>query len=88
MERSDSHPNPFFFLLSTYMVHYQHVTNEEAERRGSFYDKLQCSYLLDLDVEGKQTNSYTIDATHYGTVSRYFNHSCDPNLVIYPVSLI
>lgn len=63
----------------------EHITNEEAERRGALYDKIQCSYLLDLDVEGKQTNAYTIDATHYGTISRYFNHSCDPNLVIHPV---
>lgn len=28
---------------------------------------------------------YTVDAQHMGNISRYINHSCQPNLFIQPV---
>jgi len=59
------------------------ITTEEAEKRGRYYDSIQCSYLYDLDMDG--SNRYTIDATNCGNVSRFINHSCDPNLQNYQV---
>jgi len=54
------------------------ISDREAENRGAKYDMvLGCSYLFDL---GK-SNTYSIDALHYCNTSRWFNHSCSPNLV-------
>ena len=30
-------------------------------------------------------NLYSVDAMYYGNVSRFFNHSCNPNVAIYTV---
>jgi len=30
-------------------------------------------------------NLFSVDAMHYGNVSRFFNHSCNPNVAIYTV---
>jgi histone-lysine N-methyltransferase SUV39H len=30
-------------------------------------------------------NLFSVDAMHYGNVSRFFNHSCNPNIAIYTV---
>ncbi|KAM6977249.1 histone-lysine N-methyltransferase SUV39H1-like [Aplochiton taeniatus] len=58
------------------------ITNEEAERRGQIYDREGSTYLFDLDyVE----DVYTVDAAHYGNISHFINHSCDPNLQVYNV---
>eukprot|EP01116_Phalansterium_solitarium_P003675 TRINITY_DN14499_c0_g1_i1.p1 TRINITY_DN14499_c0_g1~~TRINITY_DN14499_c0_g1_i1.p1 ORF type:complete len:409 (-),score=100.47 TRINITY_DN14499_c0_g1_i1:143-1369(-) len=66
------------------------ITSQEAERRGAVYDRLKCSYLYDLDFfskdEGDKADScFTIDANNAGSVARFFNHSCDPNLINYQV---
>lgn len=59
---------------------------DEAERRGEKdYNNNGASYLFDLDFNG-DSDVYTIDATHYGNMSRFFNHSCEPNCAIWPVS--
>ncbi|XP_078275559.1 histone-lysine N-methyltransferase SUV39H2-like [Rhinoraja longicauda] len=58
------------------------ITSEEAERRGRFYDSEGITYLFDLDyVE----DEYTVDAAHFGNISHFVNHSCDPNLQVYNV---
>ncbi|RZC55147.1 hypothetical protein C5167_014003 [Papaver somniferum] len=66
------------------------LNDQEATKR---YDKEGCSYLYHINshidsmselVEG-ETVSHVIDATRYGNVSRFINHSCSPNLVTYQV---
>lgn len=45
------------------------LTAPEADRR------TDDSYYFDLD------NGHCIDANYYGNVSRFFNHSCEPNIL-------
>ena len=63
------------------------INFNEVERRGAKeYNKNDTSYLFDLDFDTE--SKYTVDATHYGNFSRFFNHSCEPNCAIWPVSTI
>ncbi|KAI7898435.1 uncharacterized protein BX663DRAFT_524706 [Cokeromyces recurvatus] len=62
------------------------ITIEEGDRRGILYDKLKCSYLFDMDFARDELNTkYVIDSFVLGNVSRFFNHSCSPNLDVYAV---
>lgn len=67
------------------------LSDVEANKRGQRYDIEGCSYLYDIDAHIDEANGlsgmvpYVIDATHYGNVSRFINHSCSPNLVNYLV---
>ena len=73
-------------LEGAYICHYtgEVITNEEAEKRGINYDKEHCSYLFDLEPMGDANKEvetkYVIDAMYYGNITRFFNHSCDPNM--------
>ncbi|XP_030382047.1 uncharacterized protein LOC115629669 isoform X2 [Scaptodrosophila lebanonensis] len=55
----------------TYVANYagEILTEHEADRR------TDDSYYYDLD------NGHCIDANYYGNVSRFFNHSCEPNIL-------
>lgn len=53
-----------------------------AETRGKEYDSIGLTYLFDLDYNN-QERPYTIDAYAYGNMSRFMNHSCDPNCAIW-----
>lgn len=45
--------------------------------------RAETSYLFDLNPEKREDNRfYTIDAFKYGNLSRFVNHSCDPNASI------
>ena len=50
------------------------ITNEEAERRGKEYDSCGITYLFDLDFYDSQ-NPLTVDATNFGNMSHFVNHS-------------
>ncbi|RYQ80435.1 hypothetical protein Ahy_Scaffold1g106850 isoform B [Arachis hypogaea] len=65
---------------------------QEAHNRRKRYGTEHCSYFYDIDdhvndmsrlIEGQA--HYIIDATKYGNVSRFINHSCSPNLVNHQV---
>lgn len=47
----------------------------------------ETAYLFDLNVDNRNDNLYyTIDAFKYGNLSRFINHSCDPNARIWFVN--
>ncbi|OHT13548.1 Pre-SET motif family protein [Tritrichomonas foetus] len=53
-----------------------------AEIMGREYDDNLESYLFDLDAYGvDDCDMLTVDPSRVGNVSKYINHSCDPNLV-------
>nr|CAG8489428.1 6590_t:CDS:2 [Entrophospora candida] len=62
------------------------ITTEEADTRGTTYDEVGRTYLFDLDFStANDQNLYTIDASNYGNISHFLNHSCDPNLIVVPI---
>ncbi|KAG8195645.1 hypothetical protein JTE90_004980 [Oedothorax gibbosus] len=60
------------------------LTSEGAEARGEDYDTIGRSYLFDLDY-GDEDCKYTVDAGRLGNASHFINHSCEPNLQVFPV---
>ncbi|XP_038700350.1 histone-lysine N-methyltransferase SUVR5 isoform X1 [Tripterygium wilfordii] len=81
-------------LRGTFVCEYigEVVDEREAKQRRNRYGKEGCSYMYIMDahsndmsrlIEGQ--DHYIIDATKYGNVSRFVNHSCSPNLVNYQV---
>lgn len=60
------------------------ITSDEANERGKHYDDKGRTYLFDLDYNTAAESEYTIDAAMYGNVSHFINHSCDPNLAVFP----
>ena len=60
------------------------ITSREAELRGRYYDVEGATYLFDLDFNDSD-NVYTIDAKNFGNISHFVNHSCEPNLEVFPV---
>ncbi len=60
------------------------ITVEEAEERELFYQIEKTSYLFNLDgfLDATKTEdaAYVIDAYQCGNITRFMNHSCDPNM--------
>lgn len=80
-------------LRGTFVCEYvgEVLDEQEANKRQSRYNQ-GCSYMCNIDahindmsrfIEGQ--DRYAIDATAYGNVSRFINHSCSPNLVNHQV---
>lgn len=64
------------------------LPRSEARRRMRKYDEDPCNYLMFLREHVPSTGTVLVthvDATLKGNASRFFNHSCDPNLVVHPV---
>ena len=60
-------------------------TNNEANNRGQQYKReTDMTYLFNLDYDS-QEDPNVIDGTKYGNVTRFINHSCQPNLQVYNV---
>ncbi|EDW15168.2 histone-lysine N-methyltransferase Su(var)3-9 isoform X1 [Drosophila mojavensis] len=60
------------------------ISSDEANERGKAYDDKGRTYLFDLDYNTAAESEFTIDAANYGNVSHFINHSCDPNLAVFP----
>ncbi|KZF26378.1 SET domain-containing protein [Xylona heveae TC161] len=64
------------------------ITDEEAERRDrARVLKDVYTFALDKFERGEDDPLYVIDGEFAGGPTRFINHSCDPNLRIYAVSL-
>ncbi|GLJ05151.1 hypothetical protein SUGI_0012200 [Cryptomeria japonica] len=69
------------------------LNGQEANKQRERYDKEGGCYLYDIGLHidtneyqfMEAPNPYVIDATKYGNVARFINHSCSPNLVNYQV---
>ncbi|XWS41995.1 hypothetical protein CRYUN_Cryun17cG0130300 [Craigia yunnanensis] len=81
-------------LSATFVCEYigEILDEQEANNRLTRYDRDGCKYMYNVDshindmsrlIEGQV--QYVIDATKYGNVSRFINHSCSPNLVNHQV---
>ncbi|XVE82696.1 hypothetical protein DITRI_Ditri16bG0026600 [Diplodiscus trichospermus] len=81
-------------LSGTFVCEYigEILDEQEANNRLMRYDRDGCNYMYNVDshvndmsrlIEGQVR--YVIDATKYGNVSRFINHSCSPNLANHQV---
>lgn len=68
------------------------ITNDEADRREAVGGKGKSSYLYSLDKfagDGealKEEDCFVVDGQYMGSVTRFINHSCEPNCRQYTVS--
>nr|URM60682.1 C2H2 family protein [Gymnema sylvestre] len=81
-------------LRGTFVCEYigEIIDENEATERRNRYGTEGCGYFYEIDaqindisrlIDGQST--FVIDATNYGSVSRYINHSCSPNLINHQV---
>lgn len=66
------------------------LTIPEVERREDAAEEDTPSYFMELDVftaEGSDATKLVIDGANFGSVTRFVNHSCEPNAKTLPVVL-
>lgn len=62
------------------------LSAQEALQRMKVKENGQCNYLLTVrEIFGEKQVTTFIDAAKFGNVSRFINHSCEPNLILHPV---
>lgn len=61
------------------------ITRVEADQRAITHGS-KSTYMFDLDYNTDKNDCvYSVDATTFGNISHFINHSCDANLDIYAV---
>lgn len=61
------------------------LTSRELEKREDAAEEYTPSYLMSLDVFAAQESCLHIDGANFGSVTRFVNHSCEPNAKTIPV---
>ncbi|KAK8959131.1 Histone-lysine N-methyltransferase SUVR5 [Platanthera guangdongensis] len=74
-----------FIPGGTFICEYIGVVKARQETPGEMHDEHGSNYIYDMGTHSVGEPSYLIDATKYGNVSRFINHSCSPNLVNHQV---
>jgi hypothetical protein len=74
---------------STYICEYlgEYIDEDEADRREAAYKRAHIDNYLWTQNNMSDTQALTLDATCCGNISRFINHSHDPNLIAYPVHI-
>lgn len=69
-----------------YVVSYigEVITAATANSRDKSQEHQMCTYMFDLDFNDVEEIQYSVDARFKGNLSRFINHSCEPNLQINP----
>ncbi|KAJ6259478.1 Histone-lysine N-methyltransferase [Drechslerella dactyloides] len=65
------------------------ITPKEADSRTQIQELRGLTYLFDLDKfaeEDEDQEIYCVDGGDFGGVTRFINHSCEPNLMIHAVT--
>lgn len=67
------------------------ITKREAEKReAAMTERNTASYLFSLDFFAEEDDGdddlYVVDGKKYGSVTRFMNHSCNPNCKLFSVS--
>ncbi|PGH01382.1 histone-lysine N-methyltransferase SUV39H [Blastomyces parvus] len=62
------------------------ITKEEADAREAATLGHAASYFFQLDFFFQDDGYYIVDGRKYGSITRFMNHSCNPNCKIFPVS--
>ncbi|PGH34728.1 histone-lysine N-methyltransferase SUV39H [[Emmonsia] crescens] len=63
------------------------ITKKEADAREAATSGNAASYLFQLDFFFQEDDDcYIVDGRKYGSITRFMNHSCNPNCKMFPVS--
>ena len=56
------------------------IDRAERERRAELYENVENTYFFSINDRKGNATEFTIDPTVSGNESRFFNHSCEPNM--------